>query len=185
MHIFTANVPTFHSRYRRYVLITNVLHEYCWSTISRTSDDGKASSRPKSMHILNMPKLRHSHREYDMRGWCGRKPGPNRAKVGLAGPTSLASRPGVGAFWNSTLQMCQGRLVHRVSNAQSWCGHETWPPVHPSWLAGLTSGPPEPHFQQKHWLNPPINTHVLLLVSSAKKVRFSFPLVLPSSFFVE
>jgi hypothetical protein len=29
MHIFTANVPTFHSRYRRYVLITNEFHEFC------------------------------------------------------------------------------------------------------------------------------------------------------------
>jgi hypothetical protein len=29
MHIFTANIPTFHSRYRRYVLITNEFHEFC------------------------------------------------------------------------------------------------------------------------------------------------------------
>jgi hypothetical protein len=29
MHIFTTNIPTFHSRYRRYVLITNEFHEFC------------------------------------------------------------------------------------------------------------------------------------------------------------
>jgi hypothetical protein len=29
MHIFTANIPTFHSRYRIYVLITNEFHEFC------------------------------------------------------------------------------------------------------------------------------------------------------------
>jgi hypothetical protein len=28
MHIFTANIPTFYSRYRRYVLITNKFHEF-------------------------------------------------------------------------------------------------------------------------------------------------------------
>jgi hypothetical protein len=131
MHIFTANIPTFHSRYRWYVLITNEFHEFCWSTISRTSDDGKASYEPKSMHIFNMSKIRHSHREYDTRGWCGTKPGPNWAKVGPVGPTSLAGRPGVGAFSNSALPTCQGMLVHGVSNAQSQCGHKTWPPGWP------------------------------------------------------
>jgi hypothetical protein len=29
MHIFTANIPTFQSRYRRYVPITNEFHEFC------------------------------------------------------------------------------------------------------------------------------------------------------------
>jgi hypothetical protein len=29
MHIFTVNIPTFHSRYRRYVPITNEFHEFC------------------------------------------------------------------------------------------------------------------------------------------------------------
>jgi hypothetical protein len=28
MHIFTANIPTFHSRYRRYVIITNEFYEF-------------------------------------------------------------------------------------------------------------------------------------------------------------
>jgi hypothetical protein len=28
MHIFTANIPTFHARYRRWVLITNEFHEF-------------------------------------------------------------------------------------------------------------------------------------------------------------
>jgi hypothetical protein len=29
MHIFTTNIPTFHARYRRLVLITNEFHEFC------------------------------------------------------------------------------------------------------------------------------------------------------------
>jgi hypothetical protein len=28
MHIFTANIPTFHARYRRNVFITNEFHEF-------------------------------------------------------------------------------------------------------------------------------------------------------------
>jgi hypothetical protein len=69
LHIFTANIRTFHSRYGRYVIITNEFHELCWSTISGTSDDGKAPYGPKSMHILIMSKIRHCHRKYDMRKW--------------------------------------------------------------------------------------------------------------------
>jgi hypothetical protein len=68
---------------------------------------------------------------------------------------------------------CQGRLVHRASNAQSQCGQETWLTGHPSWPANLTSGPLESHFQPKHRLNPAINTPVLLPAKSVKKVRFS------------
>jgi hypothetical protein len=41
---------------------------FCLFTISGTSDDGKAPYGPKSMHIFNMSKITHSHREYDMRG---------------------------------------------------------------------------------------------------------------------
>jgi hypothetical protein len=29
MHIFIANIPTLHSRYRRYALITNKFHKFC------------------------------------------------------------------------------------------------------------------------------------------------------------
>jgi hypothetical protein len=29
MHIFTVNIPIFHSRYERKVLITNEFHEFC------------------------------------------------------------------------------------------------------------------------------------------------------------
>jgi hypothetical protein len=61
MHIFTANIPTFHARHRRYVFITNEFHEFYWSTISGTSDDGKTSYRPKSMHLFIMSKIRYSH----------------------------------------------------------------------------------------------------------------------------
>jgi hypothetical protein len=54
-----------------------------------------------------------------MRGWCGIKHGPNWAKVGLAGPTSMADRPGVGSISISALPTCQGGLVHRIYDAQS------------------------------------------------------------------
>jgi hypothetical protein len=137
MHIFATNIPTFHSSYRRYVLITNEFHEFYWSTISETSDDGKAPYEPKSMHIFNMSKIRHSYREYDMSGWCDTKPGPSRAKVGPTDPTSLASRLGVGAFSNSALPTCRERSVHGAFNAQSRCVQETWRsvtlPGRPAW----------------------------------------------------
>jgi hypothetical protein len=156
----------------RFLLLTSSTS--FWSAILGTSDDEKVSYGSKSMHIFNMSKIRYSHTEYDTRKWCATKPEPNRAKVGSAGPTSLADRPGVGTFSNSALPTYQGRLVHGASNVQSRCKQKTWPPDHPSWSAGLTSGPPEPHFRPKHWLSPPINTTVLLSVKGVKKVRFSF-----------
>jgi hypothetical protein len=58
MHILTTNIPIFHSRYRRYVLITNEFHEFCSSTIKGTSDDEKAPYGQKSIHILIMSKTR-------------------------------------------------------------------------------------------------------------------------------
>jgi hypothetical protein len=87
---------------------------------------------------------------------------------------SGADRLVVGAFSNFALPMFQGRSVHKKFNAQTRCGQETWPPSHPSWFAGLISGPPEPHFRPEHRLNPPINIPVLLPAKSVKKVRFSF-----------
>jgi hypothetical protein len=48
----------------------------------------------------------------------GTKPGPNRAKVGPAGPTSLASRPGFGVFLKTISYTCQGRSVELVDDAQ-------------------------------------------------------------------
>jgi hypothetical protein len=79
MHIFTANIPIFHSRYRRQVLITNEFHKFFRSTISGTSDDGYDMSSmsfvdrpygPKSIHILIMSKISGVHRQYDMEGRC-------------------------------------------------------------------------------------------------------------------
>jgi hypothetical protein len=135
------------------------------------------------MHIFNMSKIRHNHREYDTRGRYGTNLGPNQGKVGSASPTSLVGQPGVGAFSNSSLPTRQGRLAHGASNAHSRCGQETWLPSDPSWLIGLTSGPPEPHFRPKLQLNPPINIPLLL---PAKRCEESeLPIVLPSSFFVE
>jgi hypothetical protein len=111
IHISTTNIPKFHSRYRREVFITNEFHEFCRFTISGTSNDGKASYGPKSMHIFIMSKIRHSHKQYDMRGCCGTKPGPNQAKVGPASPTSLTGRPGFGVFLETVSYTCQGRSV--------------------------------------------------------------------------
>jgi hypothetical protein len=76
------------------------------------------------------------------------------SQMGSVGPTSLAGRPSVGAFSNSTLPMCQGRSVHEASNAQSPCGQETWPPGHPIWPTGLTSGPTSSTFAQSTDLAP-------------------------------
>jgi hypothetical protein len=94
MHIFTTNIPTFYSRYRRYVLIINEFHEFCWSTISGTLDDGKQPYGKKSVHIFIMSKLRHSHRKYDTRKWCGTK----RAQLsqGVAGLPHHLDRPAMG-----------------------------------------------------------------------------------------
>jgi hypothetical protein len=62
-----------------------------------------------------------------MRGWHCTEPGPNRAKVGPAGPTSLVGQPGVGAISISALPTYQERSVHGVSDAQSRS--------RPSWVA--------------------------------------------------
>jgi hypothetical protein len=123
------------------VLITNEFHEFCWFTISETSDDGKASYGQKSMHIFIMSEIRHSHRQYDTRGWCGTKHGLNRAKVGLAGPTSLVDWPGFDVFSKTVSYTCQERSVEMVSDAWNrWCltRFVGWPHVRP---AGRPSAP--------------------------------------------
>jgi hypothetical protein len=185
MHTFTANIPTFHSRYRIYVLITNKFHEFCWSTISGTSDDGKVPYGPKSMHIFIMSKISHSHRKFDTRKWRGTKHGLNRAKVWPAGHITLVGRPCVSAFPKTILSTCLAEVVLKVSNAQRLCKEETWPPSQVAWVAGLTNGPHVPNLRLEHCLTPPINTMVLPPVESVKKVRFSPPKGLPNSIFVE
>jgi hypothetical protein len=166
MHIFTANIPIFHSRYRRYVLITNEFHEFCWSTISGTLDDEKAPYGPKSMHIFIMAKIRHSHRQYDTRKWCGTKHALNRAKVWPAGHA-------FGAFTKNVLSTCATEALHRVSNAQRRWKEETWLPGQVAWPVGLTSGPHMPNLRSENYLNSPISTPVLPLVESVKRVRFN------------
>jgi hypothetical protein len=163
MHIFTVNTPTFHSRYRRYVLITYEFHEFCWSTISGTSDDGKAPYGPKSMPIFIMSKIRHSHRKYDTRKWCGTKHGLNRAKVWPVSNITLAGWSCVGAILKTILFMCPTEAVVKVSNAQRRCKEETWPPGQVGWPVSLTSGPHAPNLRPEHCLTPPINTMVLPL----------------------
>jgi hypothetical protein len=167
MHIFTANISTFHSRYLRVPWVLLIYH-------FRNIRWWKISYGLKSMHIFNMSKIRHSHRECDMRGWCGTKDRTNRAKVGLIGPTSLASRPGVGAIMNSALAMCQWRSVHGISDAQS-----QW---RPSWEAGR----PHARLASQELASNHLKSMVELTHStykypsyplrwkSVKKVRFSF-----------
>jgi hypothetical protein len=68
IHTSATNIPKLHSIYRRSVLITNEFYEFYKFAISGTSVDGKASYGIKSMHIFIMSKIRHCHRQYDMRG---------------------------------------------------------------------------------------------------------------------
>jgi hypothetical protein len=157
------------------VLITNEFHEFCWSTISGTSDDVKASYGSKSMHIFNMPKIRHIHREYDMRGWCCAKPGPNRAKVEPAGPTSLAGWPA--RCWR-LFKFCFGNVSRIIRARGIQCPNLVWPQNlagRPPYLAGRPDKwGPWALLSAKALTQPPINTPILLLVESVKKVRFSF-----------
>jgi hypothetical protein len=155
------------------VLITNELHEFCWSTISRTLHDGKAPYGPKSMHIFIMSKIRHSHGQYDTRKWCGTKHGLNRAKVWPAGHITLPGQPCVGAFLKTILSMCPREAVLKVSYAQRRCKDETWLLSQVAWLADLLSRPHASNLWPQHRLTPPINTMVLPLAESVKRVRCS------------
>jgi hypothetical protein len=98
------------------VLITNEFHEFCWTTILGTSDDGKALYGSKSIHILTMSKTRGVHGQYDTKGRRATRPGPSRPKVELAGPTPLAGPLGPGAFPKTIFTMCQSKSVRGVSN---------------------------------------------------------------------
>jgi hypothetical protein len=115
-HIFTINIPRFHSRYKRYVPVTNDFHEFCWSTISGTLDDRKTPHGTKFMHIFIMYKIRHIHIQYDTRKWRGIKHRLNRAKVWPAGHITLADRPCVGTFPKIVFTTCQSKSVGGVSN---------------------------------------------------------------------
>jgi hypothetical protein len=137
------------------VLITNEFHKFCWSTILGISDDGKASYVPKSMHIFNMSKIRHSHKKYDTRGWCGTKFEPNWVKVGSASQ-GLASFQTllcqcVKKGWRTGHQMLKVGAAMKLGRPATLAGRSAWQVL-----------PPEPHFQPKRQLNPPINTPVLL-----------------------
>jgi hypothetical protein len=122
-----------------------------------------------------MSKIRHSHRKYDMRKWCGTKHGLNRAELWPARHITLASRPCVGAFPRTILSTCPEEAVLKVSNAQRQCKEESWPPSQVAWPAGLKIGPHAPNLRPEHRLTPPKNTTVLPLGKGVKKVRFSPP----------
>jgi hypothetical protein len=154
------------------VPITNEFHEFCWFTISGTSDDGKASYGPKFIHIFIRSKTRSSHQQYDMRGWCGTKPGPSQAKVWLAGPNPWLVGHGLASFQNSSSAHVN---LSRQEGYPMWerqCYHKACLPSQAKWPAGLTSGPTEPNLSPRHWLNPPINILLLLLAEGVEKVRF-------------
>jgi hypothetical protein len=101
--------------------------------------------------------------------------------------TSLASWPWIGAFPKTILSTCPKEVVLNVSNAQWWCKEETWLPGQVAWPTGLTSEPHTPNVCPEYRLTPPINTTMLLVAESLKKVRFSPPprKGLPNSIFVE
>jgi hypothetical protein len=155
------------------VLITNEFHEFYRFIILGTSDDGKGSYGSKSIHIFIISKTRGNHRQYDTRGQSGTKLGPSRAKVGLAGPTSFAGRPGFGVFLKSVFSTCQLKSARRVSNVGKAVLPQIWPSDQVKESAGLTSGPPEPKLHSMHRVNPPINTLLLLHAEGVKKMRFS------------
>jgi hypothetical protein len=127
------------------------------------------------MHIFIMSKIMHSHRKYNMRKWRGTKHGLNRAKVWPVGHITLAGRPCVRAFLKTILSTCPAEAVLKVSNAQRWCKEETWLPGQVAWLVSLTSGPHTANHRPEHRLTPLINTTMLPLAESVKKVRFSPP----------
>jgi hypothetical protein len=134
------------------------------------------------MHIFIMSKIRHSYRQYETRKWHGIKHKLKRAKVWPAGHITLVGRPCVGAFPKTVLSACPSEAMLKVSNAQQRCKEETWLPGQDAWSIGLTSGPHAPNLRPQHCLTRPINTMVLPSAESVKRVRFSPPMVLPSSF---
>jgi hypothetical protein len=69
--------------------------------------------------------------------------------------------------------MCPADAVLMVSNAQRRRKEETWPLSQVAWPTVLTSGPHVPNIQPQHCLTTPINTMVLPLAESVKRVRFS------------
>jgi hypothetical protein len=69
----------------------------------------------------------------------------------------------------------QQKWCSRYPMPKERCKEETWPPGQVAWPTGLTSGSPSPNLRSEHHLTPPINTMVLPLTKSVKKVRFSPP----------
>jgi hypothetical protein len=132
-----------------------------------TSDDGKAPYGPKSIHILIMSKTRGVHGQYDTKGRCDTRPGPSRPKVGPV------DQPCPGVFPNTVFTTCQSKSVRGVSNVEKVVERlnvATWPSIIVGWPNKWAS-----HAQSsaRSPPTPPINTPVLPLVESVKKVRFS------------
>jgi hypothetical protein len=89
-----------------------------------------------------------------------------------AGHITLADRACVDAFTKNVLSTCPKEVVLKLSIAQRRCKEETWPPGQVAWSAGLTCGPHMPNLWPEHYLTP-INTVVLPLAESMKRVMFS------------
>jgi hypothetical protein len=91
--------------------------------------------------------------------------------VGPAGHTPLAGRPGPGVFPKIVLIMCQSQSVRGVSNVRK-AVEQLIVAARPSFMAGWPDKWAS-RVRPEHRLTPPINTPVLPLTESVKKVRFN------------
>jgi hypothetical protein len=116
MLIFTANIPIFHLRYRRYMLITNEFHEFCWSIITGTSDDGKAPYGPKINTYLNYVQNQGCARTIWHEGTMWHKA---RAQLTQSGAGRPHTRGRQARSWHiSIFTTCQSKSVRGVSNVE-------------------------------------------------------------------
>jgi hypothetical protein len=93
---------------------------------------------------------------------------------GVAGRPHHLGRPAMcRRIYKNRFVYVSNRGGAQVPNAQRLCKEETWLSDQDAWLPGLTSGPHTPNLQPQHCLTPPINTMVLPLAETMKKVMFS------------
>jgi hypothetical protein len=121
-----------------------------------------------------MFKTKGVHEQYDTKERRGTMPGPSRPKLGPAGPTPLADRPGPGAFLESIFTICQSMSVRGVSNVGK-AVEQLNLSARPSCMVGQPNKwASRANLRPQHCLTPPINTKMLPLVESVKKVWFSY-----------
>jgi hypothetical protein len=100
-------------------------------------------------------------------------PGPAEPKWGRSAPPPWPAGQGLVSFRNPSSTCVNLSGQERYPMWERWCYHKVWLLSHVKWPADMTSRPPEPKLWPRHWLNPPINTILLLRAESVKKVRFS------------